>query len=151
MLLTILICLDCCGNACQIRRTQTLSLFPRIILLLFLLSLLCCDYHYYYYDDDLTTELYLLCLCQSHSPNMNELLVMAAIFVWLWMTCCWTSTRMACSCCSQTGTVVRTRRTCLNGDCWWGPYSACYHQQQRYLDYYYYHHFVVVDIVPLWS
>ena len=89
MLLTILVCLDCCKNACQIRRTQTLETietlfcFPRIILLFVLLSLFCCDYHYYNYDDDLTRGLYLLYLCQSHSQNMN---VMVAIFMWLWMT-----------------------------------------------------------------
>ena len=65
---------------------------------------------------------------------------------------------MASSCCSSccywtgTGTVVGTRRTCLNGDCWWGPYSTCYHHQQHFLhDYYYYHFVVVVVVIPLWS
>ena len=82
MLLTIVMHLDCCGNAYQIRRTQTLETietifhFSQIILLLFLLSP-------YYYDNDLSTGLYLLYLCQSHSQNVN---VMAVNFVWLWMT-----------------------------------------------------------------
>ena len=76
---------------------------------------------------------------------------MAAIFcVVVWMTCCWTSTRMGLEwlILVVTGlvTVVGTRRTCFNGDCRWGPHSACYHQPQHYLHDYYCYLFVVVVV-----
>ena len=80
MLLTILMHLDCCGNAYQMRQTQmletieTLFLFSTIHFVVVLVVVVVITTAITN-NDDLTRSLYLLCACVKATvpKNMNEL------------------------------------------------------------------------------